>query len=202
MESSEYRALHYRLFAHLFAGPPGDEFLGKLKEWPLGAEAYLPYSQNLAEGIGAMREHLHREGTAEEVREEFNRLFYDLGGGQINPYASHYTEGLLFGKTLARLRSLLRVAGLQRNEDFHEPEDHLAFLMETAAMLIDYGKEHEERECIREYVFPWVGSLCNDIEAHSEANFYRKAAQALRGFMEWEERKQKVSDEAEPSEEE
>lgn len=175
--------------------------MGRLKEWPVSAEVYLPYSQDLAEGIGAMKEYLHREGAEEDIREEFNRLFYDLRGRQVSPYASYYMEGVLYGKTLATLRSLLRVAGLQRQKEFHEPEDNLAFLFDAAAILIEDGKEHEERECTRNYVFPWVGSLCRDIEAHSEADFYRKVAQALRGFMEWEERRQKVSDEAKSAEE-
>ncbi len=201
MEGSEQRVLHYRLFAHLLAGPPDDELLVKLRQWPLTAEAYIPYSQDLAEGIDGMLEFLQQEDAAEVAREEFNRLFYDLSGGQINPYASYYMEGTVYGKTLARLRSLLRAAGVQRRKEFHEPEDHVAFLLEIAAMMIEDGKEHEQRECISQYVLPWVRSLCHDIEARSDASFYRSAARALKGFMDWEERKQKISDDARAAEE-
>jgi len=201
LDGNEYRVLHYRLFAHLFASPPATELLGKVKGWPFAAEAYLPYSQALAEGMRGMKDYLHREEAEEEVREEFNRLFYDPRGGQLNPYASHYMEGVLYGKTLARLRGLLRVAGLKRQKEFHEPEDHIAFLLEAAAMLIECGKEEQERECLRSYLIPWVGSLCHDLEGRTEASFYRNAARALRGFMEWEERKQRASDEARSSQE-
>jgi TorA maturation chaperone TorD len=70
------------------------------------------------------------EADPERLKREFFELFIGVGRGELLPYGSYYLTGFLNERPLARLRDDLRMLGIVRAEQQHEPEDHAAILCE------------------------------------------------------------------------
>ncbi len=160
----ELRVPLYLLLARLLTRPPDRE---RLKPFNLLA----PLLKEL-EGLG---DRLRRtpEGVIEE---EFHRLLIGIGRGEVLPDASWYQARLLNAAPLAAVRRDLRALGLERQEGVAEPEDHLAFLYEAVALLLEEGKEDGAQRLLRRRVFPWSDRFWRDLATASGAGFYGEVA--------------------------
>lgn len=163
------RANAYALLAGLLARPPEPERLTALAALsgdssPIGA-AFT--------ALGARA----KTATAAAVRGEFAALFIGLSGGELSPYASYYRTGFLNEKPLARVRADMVLLGITRAEDVHEPEDHIAALLEMMAGLIlgtfgPAGALAEQRRFFDDHLAPWAARFFADLEAAAAADFY------------------------------
>ncbi len=111
--------------------------------------------------------------TAEAVDREFFTLFIGVGRGEILPYASYYLTGFLHERPLAELRGTLTGLGVGRAPGVPEPEDHIAFVAEVFAGLIDGRYAGDPAEFFARHIKPWAGRLFADLEAAEGARFYR-----------------------------
>lgn len=111
--------------------------------------------------------------SAEAVEREFFALFIGVGRGEILPYASYYLTGFLHERPLADLRGTLGALGIRRTPGVPEPEDHIAFVCEVYAGLIDGRTAGDPSEFFARHVKPWAGRLFADLEAAEGARFYR-----------------------------
>jgi TorA maturation chaperone TorD len=94
------------------------------------------------------------------------------------PYASWYLTGFLHDRRLADLRGDLRRLGVERAPGVPEPEDHLAFLCETFAGLIEgrFGRGGPDAagNFFSRHLRPWAARFFGDLEkAGGAARFYR-----------------------------
>jgi TorA maturation chaperone TorD len=69
-----------------------------------------------------------------------------------------------------------------------ETEDHVAYVCEVMRYLIagdDVAVANltRQREFFSDYVLPWVNDLCDAIEAHPRARFYKALAGFTRAFV-------------------
>lgn len=123
------------------------------------------------------------------VSEEFDALFIGVGKPDVVLYGSYYMAGFMMEKPLARLRAHLADLGLARQADVTEPEDHLSAVAEVMRHLIldetVSASERGERqsEFFSRHLAPWYASLFDLIEAAPKANFYRRAAEFARAFL-------------------
>lgn len=177
------RAEVYGLLAQLFYGPPPAELVDALRvavtEAPVaGGFLEEPWRQV----VGAAR------ATAPEaVAEEYNALFGGVGKPEVYLFASHYLSGFLNDKALARLRSDLAALGLARDEAMPETEDHIAYLCEVMRYLIAgdaaaVSNLTRQREFFATHLQPWVNDLCDALDAHPKASFYRTLSGFTRAF--------------------
>jgi TorA maturation chaperone TorD len=116
-------------------------------------------------------------------------LFIGLGRGELVPYGSWYVTGFLMERPLAELRVDLKRLGMERQEDVHEPEDHVAALCETMSLLVLSGDEapfDEQREFFSKHLAPWIGRFFGDLAAAPSAHFYRSVGLLGERFMEVE----------------
>lgn len=126
-----------------------------------------------------------------DARQEYTRLFIGLGRGELVPYASYYLTGFLNEKPLATLRDDMARLGIAREEDVHEPEDHIASLCEMMAGLIR-GRFLEpapvalQRAFHQRHLAPWAGPFFSDVEAAKSADLYQPVGTIGRLFMEVE----------------
>lgn len=111
--------------------------------------------------------------TPDAAEREFFTLFIGVGRGEILPYASYYLTGFLHERPLADLRATLAALGIQRTPGVPEPEDHIAFVCEVYAGLIDGRTAGDAAEFFARHVKPWAGRLAADLEAAEGARFYR-----------------------------
>jgi TorA maturation chaperone TorD len=176
------RANTYRLLARLLAAPASSELLGMLKQID-GADR---------SGGGAMAaawQTLKLAGertTVEAVDDEYHELFIGLTRGELVPYGSWYLTGFLMDQPLVVLRRDLAALGFERQEDVHEPEDHVSALCETMSLIIDGadGFSFEtQRNFFNEHLAPWVGRFFGDLQQAQYARFYRAVGQLGEQFI-------------------
>jgi TorA maturation chaperone TorD len=107
------------------------------------------------------------------------------------PYGSWYTTGFLMDRPLGVLRQELATLGFERQADVHEPEDHVAALCETMALII--GSENEipfdtQRKFFSDHMGHWLGKFFGDLQQAKSARFYRAVGQLGEQFIEIEKR--------------
>ena len=109
------------------------------------------------------------------LEREFFELFIGVGRGELLPYASYYLTGFLHERPLAELRGDLARLGIARAAGVSEPEDHIAFLCETLAGLIEgrLGAPAEAGPFFQRHMRPWASRFFADLEGAQAARFYR-----------------------------
>ena len=181
------RADLYGLLARLWVAPPDAELLQALASAPTAApEAGAHLEAPWAALVAAFRATDARAAAA-----EYDALFQGVGKPEVFAYGSFYLTGFLNEKPLAVLRADLRRLGLTRDAARAETEDHVAYVFEVMRWLIagdDAGvcNLEQQRRFFRAHVQPWVGALCDAVEAHPRAAVWRALAAFTRAFVEVE----------------
>ncbi|MBQ1202240.1 MAG: molecular chaperone TorD family protein [Loktanella sp.] len=114
------------------------------------------------------------------VEREFFELFIGVGRGELLPYASFYQTGFLNERPLAILREDLARLGVARAEGRHEPEDHIAFLLDVMADLIggNIGAGPDTQAAFfNRHIAPWAAQMFDDLAIAPSAQFYRPIAE-------------------------
>ena len=177
------RARLFALLGHLLSEAPDAEFLARLGALE-GGEAGTPLGRELTALAEAAR---HADSAAVE-REYFN-LFIGVGRGELLPYASYYLTGFLHERPLAELRGDLARLGIARMKEVPEPEDHIAFLCEAMAGLLEgrfAGGPEAAAALFARHLRPWAGRFFADLEAAEAARFYRPVGTLGRTVIEIE----------------
>jgi TorA maturation chaperone TorD len=179
------RANTYSFLAVLLAAPPAQAVLDQLKQID-ATEA------ESADGSGEMATAWHALKlagdwiTVEALADEYHDLFIGVGRGELVPYGSWYMTGFLMDRPLAFLRQDLKSLGIERQEDVHEPEDHVAALCETMSLIIGSGDEiswDTQRKFFGDHVTPWMGQFFTDLQQAKAARFYRAVGQLGEQFI-------------------
>ena len=161
------RVALFALLSRLLSEPPDAALLARLRGLG-GGDTQL--GQALA-GLAAAA------GVADPAaleRAYFN-LFIGVGRGELMPYASWYLTGFIHDRPLADLRDTLRRLGIERTPGVSEPEDHIAFLCETLAGLIEgrfAGGPDEAGNFFARHLRPWAARFFGDLEKAGAARFY------------------------------
>jgi TorA maturation chaperone TorD len=162
----------YRLLATLLREPPSHELL-----------EYLCGLEDQAGGAGELGRVLQllglaaRSSSVAQLDDEFHELFIGLGRGELVPYGSWYLTGYLMEQPLGRLRNDLAALGFSRTDDTHEPEDHVAALLEVMSLLAD-GQEGMgvQARFFNAHLAGWLSRFFDDLEQARTAVFYRAVA--------------------------
>ena len=180
------RANTYSLLGALLAGPPRRGLFDLLA----GIEP--PSEDGMSEdGLRAAWRALKRaaeNADVEAVDDEYHDLFVGVGRGELVPYGSWYQTGFVMDKPLAVLRSDLASLGFERQDDVKEPEDHVAALLETMA-LVAASPEHGidvQRHFFDRHVALWMRTFFADLQAAGSARFYRAVGQLGDRFLAFE----------------
>jgi TorA maturation chaperone TorD len=175
------RAEEYALLGVLLQAAPGMDLLSGLSRLkgdtsPLGAA----HSQL---GMAAS------DTKAQEIEDEFFRLFIGLGRGELMPYASYYLTGFLHDRPLAKVRADLARLGIERAAHISEPEDHIAVLCEVMSGIVS-GRFADEtvdpRRFFDRHLKPWADRFFADLQAASTTAFYQAVGTVGRVFIEIE----------------
>ncbi len=178
------RADLYGLLATLYSAPPSQDLLDTIASARSEGDGVL--QQAWAELVAACR-----SANAETVRDEYETLFIGTGKPEVMLYGSYYLSGFLMEKPLAALRTDLAALGLERDESVPETEDHIAMLCEVMRYLIASNDIAQaslagQQAFFATHMQPWLIRLCDAIEAHQAARFYRVVTGLARNFFEVE----------------
>jgi TorA maturation chaperone TorD len=165
------RAHMYRLLAVLLAAPPTADILDLVyrSDDPSELQSRMADAWQRLKSAGI-------NANADQLDEEYHRLFVGLGCGELIPYGSWYQAGALMGKPLARLRSDLATLGIERQPDIKETEDHAAALLESMAMMCsptDGFDAETQRQFFNDHIAGWLGLFFSDLQQAMGARFYK-----------------------------
>lgn len=125
-----------------------------------------------------------KHSDPQRLKEEFHELFIGLGRGELVPYGSWYQTGFLMERPLGQLRADLAKLGFERSDDVHEPEDHIAALMEVMALLIYEGAPQDQQRLFFEtHISSWAKDFMKDLSVAETATFYRSVARLGSAFV-------------------
>lgn len=180
----QIRANTYGLLAALLVGPPGPQLFKLLQEisLPDAAEGEMAATWRQLQQVAEGR-------TGAQVDDEYHALFIGLGRGELVPYGSWYLTGFLMEKPLALLRRDLARLGIERQPGVHEPEDHVAALCETMAVLISNAEEitlATQQQFFNQHFSPWMETFFRDLQMAPSAHFYRPVGQLGEQFIKLE----------------
>ena len=173
------RADVYRLLARLLREPPDANLLA----WLADLEVEDDVSPLAAPWRGLVETASHSRPDS-LAREHFRHLVGVIQG-EVTPYASWYRNGELMDQSLVALRHDLKALGIERDEQTRDPEDHLAALCETMALLIEAGSPSEARFFMT-HLAPWAATCLTDL-AGVESAFYSGIGRLGRAFIDREE---------------
>lgn len=179
-----HRAGIYSLLAALLRDHPSAEVMAYTAQ--LGStEKVGPELEVAVSMLGLAARHT----STEALRDEYHALFIGLGRGELVPYGSWYQTGFLMEKPLGLLRADLARLGFERNDDVHEPEDHIAALSEVMAFLITDGTSLEgQRDFFESHFGNWGPDFFKDLANAEHACFYKAVARLGTAFLDIESR--------------
>jgi len=125
--------------------------------------------------VGAVAREAARHDPA-SVEREYAALFVGVARGELLPYGSYYRTGFLHERPLADLRADLARLGIARAEGIAEPEDHIAFLCDVMAGLLEGRFVGNADAFFAAHLQPWAARFFSDLEAAEAARFYRAVA--------------------------
>ncbi len=178
------RAEVYGLLAALLYAPPTPELLAQLRV----AVTQAPHEGGFLEESWREVVAATRELTDAKIADEHSQLFGGVGKPEVYLYGSHYLSGFLNDKPVARLRTALAKLGIERDEAMPETEDHFAYCCEVMRFLIagddvSVSNLTNQKEFFGEHVQPWAMQMCEALQAHHRAAFYKQLAAFTSAFL-------------------
>ncbi len=176
------RAAEYRLLSALFASTPKADILAQAARLRGDATAIGMAHAALSEACA--------RADADEVEQEYFDLFIGVGRGELLPFGSYYLSGFLHDRPLARLRGDLAAIGVERASP-GDPEDHVAFVFEAMAGMIEgafEASEAQQRAFYERHVASWAPRFLVDLKMTPRAVFYNAVADVALAFLDIETR--------------
>lgn len=177
------RAEHYAVLSRLFASPPDAEFLAKLP----ALAATWGNSQSDLGRAWLMLADAARSINAEQLEEEFTRIFLTIGRPEVMLFGSFYIAGFMMEEPVVELRADLAELGLGRRLGITESEDHIAALSDVMRHLIVTGPDAaglaRQKAFFEGHLAPWTDALADALEAAADSPFYSRTAMLVRAFF-------------------
>ncbi|MCI0475274.1 MAG: molecular chaperone TorD family protein [Anaerolineales bacterium] len=137
-----------------------------------------------------------------DLAAEYAALFLNASQKPVHPFESVYTseEHLLMQRARDEVLQEYRRAGLERIQEFKEPEDHIALEFEFMANLCNKTLEalqiqdktaaraslEWQKRFFDEHLSVWIPRFCNDLARLAQSGFYRGIALLTAELLETE----------------
>ena len=195
------RASMYALLARVYRVEVDGEFLRQLQ---VARYAAKTGNEDVDEGYRMVVQSLC--GTWEhsllELAKDYVRAFIGFNGDHASaayPYESVYLseKHLLMQNQRDEVLACYRTAGLEKDGDWREPEDHIALefeYMQTLAQRCADALEareaalaeslmREQSYFLQDHLNAWVPNFTHDVERYATLDFYRGFARVTRGWL-------------------
>ncbi|MBW2015768.1 MAG: molybdopterin-dependent oxidoreductase [Deltaproteobacteria bacterium] len=145
---------------------------------------------DLSSGAELMTQYL-KSGPAEELykelRYDYADLFLNAGPNPVFPYESVIKSGepVVMQEPVFELRKYFRRAGVRKNPNYKDLEEHIAVQMELLRILLERGDEDLYLDFFKNKYCKWVPAFCDQLiaAAPSKNNFYQGLAAFTRGAL-------------------
>ena len=132
--------------------------------------------------------------TAEELLDEYERLFVGPGRTPCPPYESLWLDGRprleqgrLMSAASVAVADLYRTLGLDVAAAAHELPDHVAIELEALAVALrteGSAAETAARALLHEHLAGWLPALCAAVEREAQQPFYVALARVTTAWVE------------------
>jgi thiosulfate reductase/polysulfide reductase chain A len=149
--------------------------------------------QDFCSGLGricGMLESGKPQGIYNELRYEYADLFLNAGNNPAFPYESCYTtrEPLVMQQPVVIMREVMNKAGLHKNEDYHDLDDHIAAELELMRYFAEQAayrgiKQDTEFDFLRNHLMAWVVEFSAVLTSAAKTEFYRGLAEITMSFL-------------------
>lgn len=194
LELTESREGVYEFLSAVFQREIGRESLTLLKEQICGEP-----KEALSPGYAVLRGFFEQKNAQtpdmveKELQIDYAALFLSMGEKHVPPYESVYTskERLVMQEARDQVLAEYREEGLERNQCFREPEDHIAIELEFMARLcrktaacLRAGDTatarrylEKQRGFLKQHLLVWAPDFCKDVQQTAKTDFYKGIAE-------------------------
>ena len=196
------RASTYAFLSRLFLVEADESLLEAIDSLVLDAQED---ESGIQSSYRALKSYVHarHEGTLTELAVDYARLFLGAQRGDgAYPFESIYTsEGrLLMQEARDQVLALYRQEGLDRAQDFNDPEDHVGLEMEFMAFLCQKAQQalaednpeaallilEKQQRFLHAHLLNWVPAFLQDVRRIARTSFYQAVADLTQHFLESE----------------
>ncbi len=180
-DDGKLRSDTYAVLASLLSSPPSQDLIDYLRH-------ISPSTDGDIGEVGKAWQQLRLAALQADILildDEFHTLFIGVGRGAIVPFGSWHMTGFLMDKPLSDLRDDLKALGIESDAYEKDPEDHIAALCETMALIIgaDDIDESRERQFFLRHIHPWAVKFFNELLSAKSADFYKPVGLLGVAFM-------------------
>ena len=186
------RASFYRFLSRLYLLEVDEGLWSALQNMTFPVESS---EGDMKAGYEMMGDYLKANADADlpavldDLAVDYAHIFLSAGvaqGKAAFPYESVYTsrKHLVMQDSRMDVVELYAKRGITPAKDnYHVPEDHLGYLCEYMAILIDEGAEDEQKAFLKNHLSNWVSAFTVDMGKYAATDFYRGLAKLTRGFL-------------------
>jgi TorA maturation chaperone TorD len=193
------RAGTYAFLARLYRVEADQALLEQISRMELSKEIE---DSEIGEGYALLDQYIEKmtESSLTELAVDYAKIFLGVSRGSgAFPYESIYTSEahLFMQEARDEVLATFRAEGLDRAQDFNEPEDHIALEFEFMAYLcqktledLQQGDEEQafsflekQKQFLEEHILNWVPDFCRDVEQFAQTDFYKAAAKITQGYL-------------------
>ncbi|EGF4902295.1 molecular chaperone TorD [Salmonella enterica subsp. enterica serovar Bredeney] len=198
--AQEQYACVYAWLALLFFREVDDEGLIQLQSAEIaGWLALLKRQPALAASVALLEQKIAalslRQDAQLELAADFCGLFLMTDKKSALPYASQYPQ-----QEPGMIKHLLLEAGMEVNDDFKEPTDHLAIYLELLSHLhFSLGESFQQRRMNKlrqktlSSLLEWLPEFTNNCLKHDPYGFYAALSQLLLAIVRFDDGKEDLS---------
>jgi anaerobic sulfite reductase subunit A len=198
------RGSMYGFLARIYRVEVDQELLDQMVKMDLSVGVDEPEISVGYRMLKGFLEHL-AGSTLTDLAVEYARIFLGagLGGGDgAYPYESVYTNPhrLVMQEARDQVLQIYREEGLDKAEEFVEPEDHITLELEFMAHLCQKTSEalkvgdksatlsylNKQKDFLEKHLIPWAPTFCADVERIAQTDFYKAVAKVSTGYLKME----------------
>lgn len=195
----DYRLGMYAFLARVFRIEIDQEFLDQLNEIYVTGHGERQLS---GEGEEILAKFLsrHHDNLIVDLAVDYVKIF--IGARQkagALPYESFYTskEHLIMQEARDQVVMFYRAEGLDRSDQYSEPEDHIAFELEFMAYLCQKSKDYltsnqfldawlglgKQKTFVETHLLNWAPDFLKDVSQSADTDFYKAIAKISSDFL-------------------
>ncbi len=179
----------YAFLSRMFVEEPPFELAEDIAKGKLIFQQTSSFDRDFAEGLYLFSKFAQTNKDPVNIHEilsgEYTRLFIGPAPAMF-PYESRYLEGSIMGKSLIRIKELYRQAGLNKVQEYHEPEDHIAVELGFMGHLCrerSDGSLRMQMDFLDNHLLKWVPLFCDELYKKSSNDLYRGISRITKGFL-------------------
>jgi len=138
-----------------------------------------------AEAMASCLQNTDPEKLYKDLSYDYADIFLNAGPNPAFPYESAHTgtKPVLMQKPVSILREYFKNAGVHKNSEYKDLDDHIAVEMEFLRYLLENQEVDMYIKFFKNTYLKWINSFCDQFTASATTDFYQGLAHFTRGAL-------------------